>query len=554
MFDWVLAAWLIWFFAFFQMEVDDTEYDPFQLELELRNARTQVVIQTAGLALIHTQDVAPLMRLFQRSSYRPGIAGPSTCAASGRKSVYRELRNDDLVDHAFWMARRFFPNNLEAVRLYVMLSVNIYFRRVDADVQPKALEHLEVDDHEEEEEEEEVKDSTVAAAAAAAAAEFSDDDDAPSQPKTADAAAKKFSVPVSGAWVHIKRPPGGRDHKKERGEPSLTMRHPGFYDLDTLPLQWPAEVDPAYIYDNDAMALLVLSPSAHGALRFRPNQPITVPRGCSPDATRFVLEQAAWPVFVGSVGSRVRRIYMPTDAVVVAAEKMRLMRFTAQGLNTKEVAAYWPTDARTLHDFNRAERPDGSRLWLVTGPTLCHNTLLSKRLPTLPKGVSGAAKLASDGREALYRRFPSWYMPTVDRIEVFVAYILTSSPNLLRSLARDRAQANSAEINRKYKCTCIQKSISQSRLAGLAMRFAAQMWWSVQLLQVLPLAPCRRRCPSRHRRQRRRRRREADGVWWCTEDRAARPSARQLQLEVGLRVLEVGRTACGTMQRQCSYA
>lgn len=451
MFDWVLAAWLIWFFAFFQMEVDDgAEDDPFQLELQLRDARSHVLIQTAGLALIHTQDVARLMRLFARSSYRPGLAGQSTCAASGRKSVYRELRNDDLVDHAFWMAQRFFPGNLEAVRLYVMLSVNIYFRRVDADVQPKALEHLEVDDHQEAEKVEEPT-------GAAAAAEFSDDDDdqaPPPPPKTA----KKFSVPVGGAWVHIKLPPGGRDHKKERGEPSLTMRHPGFYDLDTLPLQWPAEVDPAYIYDNDAMALLVLSPGAHGALRFRAGQSMTVAPGCNADATRFVFEQAAWPVFVGNVGGRVRRIYMPTDAVVVAAEKMRLMRFTAQGLNTKEVAAYWPTDARSLQDFNKAERPDGSRLWLVTGPTLCHNTLLSKRLPTLPKGVSGAAKLASDGSNALYRRFPSWYMPTVDRIEVFVSYILTTSPNLLRSLARDRAQANSAEINRKYKC--IQQSIN----------------------------------------------------------------------------------------------
>jgi len=279
-------------------------------------------------------------------------------------------------------------------------------------------------------------------------AEFSDDDAPPAQPADS---SKKFSVPLSGNWVHVKRPPGGRDHKKERGEPSLTMRHPGFYDLDTVPVHWPADVDPAYIYDNDAMALLVLSPNAHGALRFRPGQPMTVPPGCNPDATRFLFEHAAWPVFVGNVGSRVRRLYMPTDAVVVAAEKMRLMRFTAHGLNAKEVAAYWPTDARTLQDFNRAERPDGSRLWLVTGPTLCHNTLLSKRLPTLPKGVSGAAKLASDSRNSLYRRFPSWYMPTVDRIEVFVSYILTTSPSLLRSLAKDRAIANSAEINRKYK-------------------------------------------------------------------------------------------------------
>jgi hypothetical protein len=452
MFDWLLAAWLVWLFSFFQMNVrdyEDDDDDPFQLELALRDARNEVLIQTAGLALVHTPDVERLARLFARSSYRPGLAGQSTCAVSGRKSVYRELRNEDIVDHAFWMALRFFPDNFEAVRLYVMLSANIYFRRVDSDVRPKALEHLEVDS----DDVPPPPPQAEAAAAAAAAAEFSDDDADPPPPpaKTADTGGKKFSVPFSGNWVHIKRPPGGRDHKKERGEPSLTMRHPGFYDLDTLPLQWPAEVDPAYIYDNDAMALLVLSPSAHGALRFRPGQPMTAPPGCNPDATRFVFEQAAWPVFVGSVGGKVRRLYMPTDAVVVAAEKMRLMRFTAQGLNTKEVAAYWPTDARTLQDFNRAERPDGSRLWLVTGPTLCHNTLLSKRLPALPKGVSGAAKLASDGRNSLYRRFPSWYMPLIDRIEVFVSYILTTSPNLLRSLAKDRANANSAEINRKYK-------------------------------------------------------------------------------------------------------
>lgn len=416
----------------------DLGEDPFQLEMLLREARRDVLIDTAGLALVHTQDVARLARLFARSDYEPSLAASSANTAGGRKSVYRELSNNDIVDHAFWMARRFFPDDLAFVRLYVMLSVKIYFTRVKVGVQPKALEHLEVEDATEPLPQPPQQQQTVAA-------EFSDDEQEAQPPLPKPTDSSRFSVPQDGAWVHIKQAPGDRQHKKERGVPSLTMRHPGFYDLDTLPLHWPADVDPAYLYDNDAMALLVLSPTAHGALRFRPHQHMVVSKA----AARFVYERAAWPVFVGNVG-RVRRLYMPTDAVVVAAEKMRLMRFTAQGLNTKEVAAYWPTDAKSVDDFNKAERPDGSRLWLVAGPTLCHNQLLSRRDPKLPKGVSGAAELASDGTDPLYRRFPSWYMPALDRIEIFVSYILSTSPDLVRSLVKTRVSVNSIEINRKY--------------------------------------------------------------------------------------------------------
>lgn len=437
--------------------------DPFRLELHLRAARRFVQIDAAGLALVRTSDVEHLLCLFDKSSYHPSDGTP-TQIASGRKSVYRELRDNDLVDHAFWMARRFFPHDLESIRLYVMLSIKIYFCCIKPKVQPKVLHPL-------------MSTGGVAAAAAAAAAatpsvsvsstsepevrDFSDDDDddvdgggGGGGPPNAAAAAVtsdtgRFSLAPDSSWLQIHKTRNGRQHKTERGVPSLTMRQLGFYDLDTLPIDWPDDVDPNHIFDNDAMALLVLSTTAHGTLRFRAGQDICPPTGSKPDAVRFVYERAAWPVFVGGTGLE-RRLYMPTDAIVTKAETVRQMRHTDQGLNSKEVAAYWPTDVRGVEDFNRAVRPDGSRLWLTSAQTLCRNQLLSKKIPKLPKGVSGAAALASDSSDILYRRFPSWYMPKLDRIDVFKFYIVTSSPELMRALSVARMNDNSATIQREF--------------------------------------------------------------------------------------------------------
>lgn len=456
---------------------DDDDDDQFGLECRLREAREFVLIETAGLSLISTSAVADLARLFDRSPYEPSlVARMRPHPESGRRSVYRELSNNDLVDHAFWMARRFFPDDLAAQRLYVMLSVKIFFHHFGPDVQPKALEHLVGTPPRAPSSSPPSSSSSTTTIAATPirqrnddddddVAEFSNDDEdetaplgssrpppppPPLQSSTATGGAV-FSVAPDGAWVNISKPCGSRQHKKERGVPSLTMRYAGFYDLAVVPRHWPSDVDPAYIYDNDAFALLVLSQTAHGALRFRAGQPIgSSTRSTNADAVRFVYERAAWPVFVGNVGGGVRRLFMPTDAVVTWAEKVRQMRFTQLGLNAKEVSAYWPTDARSLGDFNRAERPDGSSFWLVSAQTLDRNQLLSRRIPKLPKGVSGAAELASDSRDALYRRFPAWYMPTVDRIEVFKFYITTSSPELLRELMRTRVNANDCEIQKKY--------------------------------------------------------------------------------------------------------
>lgn len=417
--------------------VEDVEEDQFQLELCLRDARRFVLNDTAGLALVRTSDIGHLVRLFSRSKYNPSFTTqPRT--TSGRKSVYRELSNKDLVDHAFWMASRFFPDNLEGVRLYVMVSLRIYFRHFAPSVQPKALEAL-IESKQQ-----------PNPAPPVAAADFSDDDadavivaspPAAVECKTTTAAtAPVFSLAPDGAWVLIRRASGGRQHKKERGVPSLTMRQPGYYDLVSLPLEWPADVELEHVHDNDAMALLALTATTHGALRFRPKQVM------EQEAARFVYERAAWPVFVGRGG----KLYMPTDAVVTAAEKVRQLRFTQHGLSTKEVAAYWPTDASSLSDFNEAERPDGSRLWLVSAQTLCRNQRLSTRSPTLPKGVPGAAELASDGSDPLYRRFPAWYTPYIDRIEIFKSYIIQSSPELIRDLARERTDANGIVIQTQY--------------------------------------------------------------------------------------------------------
>jgi hypothetical protein len=71
-------------------------------------------------------------------------------------------------------------------------------------------------------------------------------------------------------------------------------------------------------------------------------------------------------------------------------------------------------------------------------------------LPKLPKGISSAATLASDGHDPLYRRFPSWYMPKLDRIDVFKFFILTSSPELIRSLSITRINTNSVVILRDF--------------------------------------------------------------------------------------------------------
>ena len=433
------------------MNMEATE-DPYVRERVLQRARDFVLVSTAGLALVRTEDVVHLVALFRESTYVPCTSRHPR--GSGRKSAYRELRDKDLVDHAFWMARHFYPTDMESVRLYVMISVKVFFLTMKPDVYPKALEPLRtptdasqppVEDHHD-------------LSTGVVAGDFSDDDDDDSvnnsgdetTPNMAAAAAavanasQRFALGPQAAWVQIHRPSGKTQHKKERSEPSLTMRHPGFYDLDTRPLNWPRAVHPAYLYDNDAMALLVLSPTAHGALRFRPGQESASLDAVGPSA-RFVYERAAWPVFVSQGAGA--ELFMPTDAVVIEAEKVRLLHHTHGGLNTKEVNAYWPPGAKSLQDFNAAQRPDGSRLWLVSAQSLCRNARLAQQQRLkLPKGSSSSSSNSPDAAAAA----PAWYMPVTDRLKVLQAHVIWTTPSVVYDLARLREAANSAIIKKEY--------------------------------------------------------------------------------------------------------
>lgn len=422
-----------------------TDVDEFLLERKLQEARDFVMVWAAGLALVNTEDVVPLVELFRQSSYVPN-ASRQARVGSGRKSAYRELSDKDLVDHAFWMARHFYPTDMESVRVYVMISLKVFFLTVKPDVQPKALEPLRAPSNTQTAPVPKQSGPDSGSVVSMGVGEFSDDDDDDrgghvESVAEVDAAAPRFALGPRATWVQILRPSGKTQHKKERSEPSLTMRHPGFYDLVTRPLNWPRAVHPAYLHDNDAMALLVLSPTAHGALRFRPGQESDSLDAVGPSA-RFVYERAAWPVFVSDGPGA--EIYMPTDAVVIEAEKVRLLHHTHGGLNTKEVNAYWPAGATSLEDFNAAQRPDGSRLWLVSAQSLCRNLRLAQqRTLKLPKGTSSSSESTS-----------AWYMPVSDRLKVLQAHVIWSSPSVVYDLARFRETANRAIIQSKYTKNC----------------------------------------------------------------------------------------------------